>query len=336
MPFGQKVGSIKDLKKNLERGTGTFIRYIPKNGALTVRFLTEPDEWLSFKEVFDTVRRKSYPVPEEGMPGYPDPDQRVSTRYLVNALDTETDKVIPLQLPKDLVNQLVIRYERDETMLDRDYELFRTGEGLDTTYGLTPEAAMARKVDKYTHLDLEQVLQDAYEAVWGSSIVTEGAIKKKGGTTKTKVGGGKAMRRKKIEVDDEPEGEETSLADLAVMADGDDDVDAIEAITTMADTLGVDVEDYETWSEVVDAIADNDDESDEEEVDEEPDDEEEEDDDEEGDEYTEDDYKAMTIGEVRAIAREAGIKTIGMKKGAIISALLALGEDDEDMEEEPF
>lgn len=94
MAFGQKVGSIKDLKQSLKKGTGTFIKYIPKekDGTITVRFLDEPDEWVQYREVFDQVRRKSYPVPDEGMPGYPSPDARVSDRYLVNALDTENDK----------------------------------------------------------------------------------------------------------------------------------------------------------------------------------------------------------------------------------------------------
>lgn len=167
MPFGSKPKNLKQLKADLKKGSGGFIGFIPKEGSLTIRFLTEPEEWVSFTEVFDPVLQKGYPLPEEGQPGY-DEELRQSKRYLANVLDVENDKVIALQMPKTLANQIVIRYEKYDTIMDRDYELMRDGAGKDTTYMATPEAPTTRKLAKYenSHLDLEEVLEKAYNAVW--------------------------------------------------------------------------------------------------------------------------------------------------------------------------
>lgn len=247
MAFGRQVGSIKDLKKNLERGKGTFIQYIPKQGGRNVRFLDEPENWLSFREVFDQVKRKSYPAPEEGQPGYPGPDDRVSTRYLCNAVDVDTDKVIPIQLPKDLANQLVVRYERYNTITDRDYELFRSGEGLDTVYGCTPDSPTARKLDKYKPLDLEQVLEDAYANVWGPDASTPAAGGKATNAT------GKALQRKPKAAEPDPADEQLDLDQLGEDADADD-IESQEALTELADANGIDPEKYATWAEVAEVL----------------------------------------------------------------------------------
>lgn len=331
MAFGRKVGSIGELKKSLKKKTGTFIKYIPKekDGTITVRFLEEPETWISFQEVFDQVKRASYPVPDEGMPGFPSGDDRVSTRYLANAIDTEADKVIPLQLPKDLANQLVVRYEKYGTICDRDYELGRSGAGLDTTYYLTPESPTTRKVDKYEALDLEQVLEDAYNNVWGDDVEDKPAVKSK------VTAGAAAKRRAQVEeVEDEPD----DLDALATAADDEDDADAQERLTELADAKGIDTDDYETWAEVADALSeatvDGTDEAPEPDEDDgtDADDEPEEGDGEEGgDFYTREELTPMPIGELRAIARDNSIVTTGLSKAALIDALLGGGE-----EEEPF
>lgn len=211
MPFGQKATSLKQLKKNLKKGSGSFIQFIPKEGSLTVRFLQEPEEWVAFTEVYDPTLRRGYPLPEEGMPGYDD-DLRRSSRYLCNALDVENDKVIPLQLPKTLVNQLVVRYEKYDTICDRDYELIRDGEGKETTYMASPESPSARKVTKYMNqlIDLEKALEDAYNNVFGGDDTEEDEDdqpvvrkKTKRPPAKTVVTPQRKRRRRVVQDDDE-------------------------------------------------------------------------------------------------------------------------------------
>lgn len=169
MAIGQKMGSIQKLKKSLAKGASNsaWIKYIPKNSSMNVRFIQEPEEWVNYAEHWDAGMRKSYPCTgEASCPGCQN-GSRKTYRYLTNAVDTDSDRVIPLQLPKDLANRLVVRYERNGTMIDRDYELSRAGEGTDTVYDLESGPASKRNLTKYTPLDLLKVLQDAYDEVFG-------------------------------------------------------------------------------------------------------------------------------------------------------------------------
>lgn len=170
MSFGTKVDSVHKLKKSLEKSSSggdsdAWIKYVPKDSDLTVRFLTEPDEWVKYEEAWDDDARRgkggSFPVPDDMQL---DPDVRVSVRYLASALNMDDDRVIPVCLPKSLMTQVVSRYDRYGTMVDRDYTLSKTGKGLDTTYLLDPEPPLARKLDKYQQLDLEAVLAGAYQS----------------------------------------------------------------------------------------------------------------------------------------------------------------------------
>jgi hypothetical protein len=173
--FTRPVGTIGSLKKQLEKGGGSTgagrLQWIPANGSITVRFLTEPDGWANYLEHYDKGIRSYFPCTGdndcEGCKARGEDDWAPSSRYLANALDTEKDRVVALKLPKDLVTRLVARYEKYDTLMDRDYELSRIGTGKDDTfYDATPEPASARKLTKYQLVDLEDVLQDAYNAVW--------------------------------------------------------------------------------------------------------------------------------------------------------------------------
>lgn len=324
MAFGQKAGSIKGLKKSLKGGGAGFIKYVPKDESLTVRFITDPDEWLMYRETFDEATNRGYPVPDDkNAPGYPDPDQRTSKRYLANAVMVDDDKVVPLQMPVSLVNQLVVLYEKYGTVCDRDFELMRSGTGLDTSYQAVPEAPLKRKLDKYKPMDLEQVLEDAYNAIWGDDPNVEVddddededeedhvEVKRPVGTKK-KAGKKAAPKKKKAQKvveeieDDEDEPDVDELEDEDIEEDDD-----------------------------IDDLAEEDEDEDEDD-DDEDDDEADEEDDEDADFYTEADLKAMGIADLRALAREYGVTTKGMKKPQIIEALLS-DDDDEDEESEPF
>ena len=169
MSFGSKIGSVSALKKSLEKtsssGGDVWVKYIPKNSDLVVRFLTEPDEWVLYSEAWDSEARNgkgsSYPISTDMV--IPD-DQRVSKRYLAAAVDIDGDRVVPVCIPRSLMQQVISRYERYGTMVDRDYALSRSGAGLDTTYMMDPEPPLARKLDKYSALDLEAVLAAAYDS----------------------------------------------------------------------------------------------------------------------------------------------------------------------------
>lgn len=167
--FGKRSGSIADLKKKLEESSGnkTFIRPIHKDG-VTVRFLEEIDQWYGYREHYDVGLRRYYPcVDESTCAGCLDPSVNRSMRYLTNALNVNTDSVLALKIPVSLMNRLVTRYEKYGTIIDRDYDLMRSGTGLKTEYDLSAEAPSAMKLDKYELHDLEGLLEDSWNEVFG-------------------------------------------------------------------------------------------------------------------------------------------------------------------------
>lgn len=172
---GGVAGSVERLKKDLERGSGntTWIRNIKAGEDLTVRFLTEPEDWFSYREHYNP-ETKFFPCigKATGCPGCQHPSEKVSRasrRYLANALVVNEGVVVPLKLPLDLANRLVVRYERNgNTLGGRDYTLHRMGQGLDTSYDVTPEDKSDVDLQRFELLDLEEILVEQFEDAYPS------------------------------------------------------------------------------------------------------------------------------------------------------------------------
>jgi hypothetical protein len=151
---GKKMGNIKALKESLKKGgssLNTFIKNVPAEG-ITVRFITEPEEWFGFYEYWNDESRNFVPMAIGEI--LPD-GARASFRYLASAVDIETDRVIPIKLAKTTANSLILKYDKYGTMIDRNYELQKHGEGLDTTYDVTPDAPSKLNLAKYEAFNLE-------------------------------------------------------------------------------------------------------------------------------------------------------------------------------------
>lgn len=157
----KKMGSMKAVKESLKKGANSgfkqYIKNIPADG-ISVRFLTEPEEWFGYQEYWDESARTFVPMVEGEI--LPD-GAKASFRYLANALDVENDRVIPLKLAKTVANVLILKYDKYDTMMDRNYDCQKHGEGLDTTYDVTPDAPSKMNLTKYDLLDLDKVLSDA-------------------------------------------------------------------------------------------------------------------------------------------------------------------------------
>ncbi|NBO55536.1 MAG: hypothetical protein EBU84_13320, partial [Actinobacteria bacterium] len=138
---------------------------MPAEG-ITVRFLTEPEEWFGFYEYWNDEGRNFVPMAQgEVLPDGAKP----SFRYLTQALDIANDRVIPLKIAKTAANSLILKYDKFGTMIDRNYELQKHGEGLDTTYDVTPDAPSNLNLAKYELLDLEKVLVEARASALGET-----------------------------------------------------------------------------------------------------------------------------------------------------------------------
>lgn len=180
MKFGSRVESLSDLKPSGGGGGGgSNMIYIPKPGEeLTVRFLTEEDGWWKYEEVYDTEINGSYPLPEDpDAPGYTDGNsdtQRVSVKYMANVASTNSageTRVGILKMPISLVTQLAARIEKNGTIRDRDYVIYKTGKGVDTRYQADPEAPGPShfKVDEDELFDIVAAIGEQYDAVWGDA-----------------------------------------------------------------------------------------------------------------------------------------------------------------------
>lgn len=312
MAFGQRVGSMKTLKKTLQKGSGggAWIKWIPKNGSMNVRFIQEPEEWVNYVEHYDTTLRTSYPCNgEQSCPGCMS-GERKSHRYLANAVNLDdNERVVPLQLPKDLANRLVVKYEKWGTLLDRDIELTRSGDGLDTVYDLDADVPSRRKMDKYQALDLLKVLDDAYNSVFNGTDEEED----EDDTPKPVTRG----RKKSVAAKPEPV-EETEEDDDEVEVEAPKPAKkapAKKAAAKAPEFVPDEDEDDEDEEDDTPAVLADDTDDDEPDVD-----------DDEG--YTQEQLEALPLGALRAVARDFDVDPKGKSAKAIIKEIMAQAEED--------
>lgn len=151
-----RLGSIKAAKNSVKKSGNALIRNIPKEG-ITVRFLEEPSEWFGYYEYYDESRKNYFPVIE----GEDTPEgASVSFRYLANAYVVDDSDVRAVKMPKSAVEQLIARYEKHGTVMDRDYELSRTGSGKnDTKYMVSPDSPAKMNLSRFKLIDLAEVLE---------------------------------------------------------------------------------------------------------------------------------------------------------------------------------
>lgn len=166
----QTFGSLADLKKSVKKkggGASGKIGFIPED-PITVRFLSEPETWVGYHEHYNgpNADPRYSPCVKDSSPGgcdyEPYQGNKPAFRYLANALIVDDNKVRALKMPKSLVEQLLTFAAKYGTILDRDYELSRSGSGMDTTYSAVPEDKSPIKMARFRKdmSDLEQLLED--------------------------------------------------------------------------------------------------------------------------------------------------------------------------------
>ncbi|MFE9742931.1 hypothetical protein [Streptomyces sp. NPDC006477] len=164
----QSYGSLGDLRKSLKRsggGASGKIGFIPED-PITCRFLSEPETWIGYHEHYNGPNADPRYSPcvdgECCLPENLYQGNKPTFRYLANAYNVDQSKVQALKMPKSLVEQLVKFYEKYGTILDRDYELSRSGSGMDTSYSAVPDDKSPIKISRFRKdmVDLEQLLED--------------------------------------------------------------------------------------------------------------------------------------------------------------------------------
>lgn len=163
---GRKMKSIADARKTSKGGGGEgFITYIGEDG-LMLRLLAEPDEWWGYTEHYDDVLG-SFPCVEGDCHGCANGDKG-AFRYLVPAVGREDDKVLIVKVPKSLAQDLVTKYDRRKTLLDRDYFLYKEGTGKNNTrYKVDDEDTSKFNFGKYKVPNLGAALVASWDRVFG-------------------------------------------------------------------------------------------------------------------------------------------------------------------------
>lgn len=349
---GGKAGNISSLRRSLKRKGGDWIRTVPADDSIVVRFLSDPEEWIVYQEYWDQDAKTYVPVLEGE-----DPDARVSTRYLASVVMVDEDRAVPLKMSKDLANRVFVRYDKYGTLLDRDYELIRTGSGLDTEYDVEADAPSKFNLKKFDEIDLMSYLEREWQQAHGEDDDDDDEDESPRRRQASKPKPKPKRSRRRVEEDDDDEEDEDEIIDDDDDDDDDEPVDPtgdfpttdvdyeslkIKELREFAreqgiDTKGVkkdelldlldehfgvfDWDDDEDWDEdddTEDDIDDDDDDFDADDDDEDWDD----DDDDDVDDYDEDELSEYTISELRDLAKDFGIKTAKKRKSQLIEEIL--------------
>lgn len=172
--FGTKAGddAADTIRKESSGGGGGqwFSRVRPGKD-MRVRFLTEPKGWYKYYEHYSDATKYFPCTQDDSCPGCKSDNERLqrkSKRYVANVLDVKFNSVVMLKMPLTLANKMVTRYERNTTLLSRDFTLICTGQGLDVDYDVEQEDKTDVDVSKYTLLDPEPILQSMYAEAFGA------------------------------------------------------------------------------------------------------------------------------------------------------------------------
>ena len=140
--------------------TPDLVGTIPDDG-ITVRFLTEPDGWLGYYEIWDRAIGRFVPHVSG------DPIQRGSKMRDVLAANTLvvsegplTGAVVALSFKMDRNLAIALAEKSDEhlTLMDRDYEIHARADGSSVEYDVFAARKSRRSLISYSLLDLEEVV----------------------------------------------------------------------------------------------------------------------------------------------------------------------------------
>ena len=133
--------SIEALRRSAGgagRGQRSAQLYLKPDTSIKVRFLNEPTEFVEYQEHYDEAQRMFVPAIEND-PLDQHPSEKVrktSRRWLANILNVEDGRVQIVKLNQDLLTKILTRYQKYQTVCDRNYELIRTGASRDSRYDL--------------------------------------------------------------------------------------------------------------------------------------------------------------------------------------------------------
>lgn len=155
----KKFGSVAALQKSLSKGSAAdrLVWSIPKEG-IKVRFMSEPDEWVHIEEHYTgsgfAICKDDCEFCSDGI--------RTTKRMIAAVVDVDNKRVIALKLPIGLARTLLKRYDRNSTVKDRDWDISKTGTGLETEYDVDSDGKSKFDYSRFDEIDLMAVIKKEY------------------------------------------------------------------------------------------------------------------------------------------------------------------------------
>lgn len=211
----KKLGTEKGIKKSLAGGSSKFATRATEEG-IEVRFLTEPEEW--FEAAIHYGDKTSFPCSEGDCLGCEE-GMDEGRKHYANVYLVDEDRVAVLEMAKGVAADVVRKYERNNTIMDRNFEITREGTGKQTRYYTEAlDKSRMKGVDDLALIDLMSFMEE-----W-----LERALKEEAGEEEVSASGRRhtkksTKRRRPIE-DDDIEDDDEDMDD-----DDEDDEDEAPA-----------------------------------------------------------------------------------------------------------
>lgn len=154
----KRLKTKKGLKQSLSGGNSKFAQRVPEEG-IVVRFLTEPEEWWEVELHYGD--KTSFPCNgDDGCLGC-DEGYDTGRKWYANVFLPDDDRVAVFEMGKSVVEAVSKKYDRNHTVMDRDFEITKEGAGMRTKYDV--EALDVRHIkglDSMTLVEMDTFFEE--------------------------------------------------------------------------------------------------------------------------------------------------------------------------------
>lgn len=210
MPIkAKRLASKKGIKASLTSTGGKYAQRVPDEG-IELRFLEEPEEWFAVELHYGD--KDAYPCVgiDDGCIGC---EEGVNTgkKWYASAYWPEEDRVVVFEMGKTVMEAILKKYERNNTVQDRNFEITKEGTGMQTRYFVESlDAQRIKGQDQMEPIDLEKFFDDWLTRFHNESGAEE-VISTKG---RRRTASSASKRRRAVAEEDDIEDEEDEEDDV--------------------------------------------------------------------------------------------------------------------------
>ena len=165
----RKAKSAKSVRNSMNKGGGNWGRmlWFKPDQERTVRIMQDPSDFIEFDYLWDDDAGKNgwgMKVPAYAGIGKDFPqlkDKTPSQKFVIQVAlieDDEPEGIYFLEPNQKLMKDILAHYDKRGTLLDRDFEIMRTGKGKATSYTLFADDPEERELDDLDEQDFNEEL----------------------------------------------------------------------------------------------------------------------------------------------------------------------------------